>query len=106
MRVAPEIHLSPAQRQTLEKWARGRSTPVRLMQRAKIVLRATCGTDNQDIATELGTDRQTVGRWRARFAQHGLAGIQKDAPRGGRPPRARQRLAGRIITVTTQQRPP
>ena len=106
MRVAPVIHLKSDQRQTLEKWARGRSTPVRLMQRAEIVLRAASGMANQDIATELGTDRQTVGRWRTRFAKQGLAGIQMDAPRGGRPPRARQRLAGRIITVTTQQRPP
>ena len=106
MRVAPKISLSHEQRQTLEKWARGRSTPVRLMQRAKIVLRAASGTDNQDIATELGTDRQTVGRWRTRFAKQGLAGIQKDAPRGGRPPRIRRRLVERIITTTTQQRPP
>jgi len=106
MRVAPEIILSAEQRQTLEKWARGRSTPVRLMQRAKIVLGAAAGTSNKDLAATVGTDRQTVGRWRWRFVRHGLAGIQRDAPRGGRPPRARQRLAQRIITVTTQQRPP
>lgn len=106
MRVAPEIQLSTAQRQTLEKWARGRRTPVRLMQRAQIVLRAAAGTSNKDIAAALETDRQTVGRWRSRFVQHGLAGIEKDAPRGGRPPRARQRLARRIIILTTQQRPP
>jgi transposase len=32
----------------------------------------------------LPCDRHTVGQWRERFAEHGLAGLQ-DAPRSGRP---------------------
>ncbi|MFH0980735.1 MAG: helix-turn-helix domain-containing protein, partial [Planctomycetota bacterium] len=42
---------------------------------------------------------------RTRFARQGLAGIEKDAPRGGRKPRTRQRVARKIIEMTTQQRP-
>ena len=64
MRGARSIVVTDAQRRTLEKWARGRSTPVRQMQRAQIVLRAARGISNKDIAADLGTDRQTVGRWR------------------------------------------
>jgi transposase len=106
MRVAPSIVVTDRQRKTLEGWARGRSTPVRLTQRAQIVLRAARGLSNKDITVELGTDRQTVGRWRWRFAHHGLAGIEKDAPRGGRKPTARDQIAARIVAVTTQQTPP
>jgi transposase len=106
MRVAPTLVVTDEQRKILENWARGRSTPLRLVQRALIVLRAVSGCSNKDIASELGTDRQTVGRWRRRFAQHGLAGIEKDAPRGGRKPTARDQIAARIVTVTTQQKPP
>jgi len=84
MRTAPEITLTQSDRQTLEKWARGRSTPVRLTQRAQIVLLAAEGMANKDIATKLGATRILVGRWRSRFAELGLSGIEKDAPRGGR----------------------
>jgi alkanesulfonate monooxygenase SsuD/methylene tetrahydromethanopterin reductase-like flavin-dependent oxidoreductase (luciferase family) len=81
MRVAPKITVTNEQRKTLESWARGRSTAVRLMQRAQIVLRAADGQQNQQIAAELELDPGLVGRWRSRFAASGLAGIEKDAIR-------------------------
>ena len=105
MRVAPEITLTDDERTTLQRWSRGRRTPARLVRRAQIVLRAAEGKQNQTIAAELGVERTIVGRWRTRFAQQGLAGIEKDAPRGGRKPRARQQVARKIIEMTTQQRP-
>ena len=105
MRVAPQIELDDAQRKTLSRWARGRSTPMRLVTRAKIVLLAAAGEENQQIAAELGVTRRTVGRWRSRFAGKGLAGIQKDAPRGGRTPSARQKVEARILKKTTREKP-
>jgi transposase len=77
-----------------------------LVVRARIVLGAAEGTPNNTLATQLGTERTIVGRWRARFAQHGLAGIAQDAPRGGRPPTRRAQVARQIIEQTTQARPP
>lgn len=106
MRVAPRITLDDKARKILQRWSRGRSTPARLVLRAKIVLLAAKGTQNNDIASELGTERTIVGRWRSRFAQHGLAGIEKDAPRGGRQPTKRNKLARLIIKKTTKERPP
>jgi transposase len=105
MRVASRIILANEERQVLERWARGRSTPVRLVQRAQIVLRAAGGLQNRDIAEQLGMDPGKVGRWRARFAQHRLAGIEKDAPRSGRKPKLRQSLVKKIIEMTTQHKP-
>ncbi len=89
MRKAPTIELSEADLDTLTHWSRGRSTPVRLVLRSKIVLLAAEGRENREIATELATSRQTVGLWRKRFAQQRLPGIEKDAPRGGRLPKSR-----------------
>ncbi len=43
------------------------------------------GRENKEIAAELGTLRKTVGLWRQRFAGSRLPGIERDAPRGGRP---------------------
>jgi hypothetical protein len=46
-----------------------------------------------------------VGRWRRRFAAGGLAAIERDAPRGGRPATARDQIIGKIIEWTTQRKP-
>ncbi len=105
MRRACQIILSDAARTILERWSRGRSTQARLVTRARVVLAAAQGTENKDIAAELNVSRGAVARWCDRFAASGIAGIKKDAPRGGRPPKERQDLVRRIIEMTTQQKP-
>ncbi len=105
MRVARPIELTEEQRVTLERWSHGRSTPVRMMERAMMVLRAAQGMRNADIAEAVGTDSHTVARWRGRFLQAGLAGLEKDAPRSGRKPTRRNRLVGKIVERTTQSLP-
>jgi transposase len=106
MRVAKTIVLTDQQRATLTKWSRGRSTPARLVLRANIVLAAAEGRKNQEIGAELGCTRRTVGTWRNRFAEAGLAAIQKDAPRPGRTASVRSVQEAEIIHQTTQQTPP
>lgn len=105
MRVAPKIELSPEEKTLLSKWSRGRSTPARLVLRAKVVLLAAEGVQSREIALRLKTSRQTVGLWRARFAARRCAGIEKDAPRGGRHPRKREKVEHLIVHKTTQERP-
>jgi len=53
----------------------------------------------------LKTAPKTVSLWRTRFAERRLAGIEKDSPRGGRPPQAREQIAREIIAKTTQELP-
>ena len=105
MRVAPKVMVSVEDRKVLERWARGRSAPVRLMQRATIVLLAAEGQQNKDIAAALKVTRQLVGRWRNRYVQSGLAAIEKDAPGRGRKATVRDRLTPKIIEWTTQRKP-
>lgn len=105
MRVAPLIQLSPNDRTTLEQIARGRRTPVRLVLRAKIVLLAAEGLENREIAAKVNASKPTVGLWRARYAKLGLAGIEKDASRPGRPRKDRRDLEQRIVQMTTQEKP-
>jgi transposase len=105
MRKACTITLTAETRKQLVRWSRGRSTPVRLMQRARIVLRAAEGMENKDIAQELGTTRRVVARWRNRFADQGTDGIIQDAPRSGRKPTKRNMLVRKIIEATTQTTP-
>ena len=92
MRIAPAIELSPEQRAALEQWARGRSLPARVVERARIVLRAAAGEQDKAIAQDMGMTPKKVSRWRRRYLTLGLAGLQKDAPRSGRKPEIGARL--------------
>ena len=105
MRTAVAIELSNEERRTLEKWSRGRSTPARLVVRAKIVLAAAEGRQNQEIAARVGCARGIVGKWRNRFAAERIAGIEQDAPRPGRPSPRRAELTKMILQTTTQEKP-
>ena len=52
--------------------------------RAKVVLFAAEGLENKEIARRLDLPRQIVSKWRKRFCQERLAGLE-DRPRRGRP---------------------
>ena len=52
--------------------------------RAKIVLMAAGGLDNDEIAARLDTSRVIVSKWRKRFFEEGIPGLE-ERPRGGRP---------------------
>ncbi len=106
MRVANPIVLTTEEEAVLMKWSRGRSTPTRVVLRAKIVLAAAAGKRNDEIAADLKCTRRTVGRWRNRFVCERLAGIEKDARRGGRTPTVRATKEAEIIAKTTQEKPP
>jgi len=53
----------------------------------------------------LNTSKPTVGLWRQRYAEQGMAGIEKDATRPGRPKKDRRQLEQKIVHVTTRQKP-
>jgi transposase len=105
MRVAPSIELTESEIRTLRRWARGGQTAARLMNRAKIILLAAQGERNDTIAQKLAIDRKQASRWRIRFVEKRLAGIEKDLPRGGRKPSKREQVAALIVETTTQTKP-
>ena len=106
MRIASAIVLTDEERVSLTKWSRGRSTPTRLVLRAKIVLAAAGGRESKEIAAMLDCTRRTVGTWRTRFAESRLAGIEQDAPRGGRTPTRGRFVRGRDHPQDAQERHP
>jgi transposase len=105
MRIAAKVELSEGQRKQLETWAAGRRVPVRLAERARMILLAAQGHTDKEIGAQLGIGRGTVARWRARFIADGVAGIERDAPRPGRKPKISARDVKAIVALTTQQRP-
>lgn len=105
MRTAPAIQISAEDRAIIERWARGRSTPARLVLRAKIVLASAAGASNKDIAEQLRCGVKTVALWRGRYAAGGVARIEKDAPRGGRTKKS-EMLTQLIMHKTLHESPP
>jgi len=81
--LAPLI-LSDNERAELTTLTMRRKTAQALALRARIVLTCAEGGQNTEVATKLGLDRQTVGKWRRRFMEQRVAGLH-DEPRSGAP---------------------
>ena len=79
------VVLSQTERDALERTARQYTSPYFEVMRAKLILLAAEGLANRDIAAKLDVPRQIVSKWRKRFFEERLAGLQ-DRPRSGRPP--------------------
>jgi winged helix-turn helix protein len=94
--LAPPVTLADTEQSRLESLIRAHSTPQALALRCRVILRAAAPDhpSNLQVATELHCNRHTVGRWRRRYLQDGLKGLQ-DAPRPGRPRRFSPRRASR-----------
>lgn len=80
------ITLSQDERQALEHLARQYTSPYRDVVRAKLILYAAEGLSNDVIASRLDLPRQIVSKWRKRFFELRLPGLE-ERPRGGRPSR-------------------
>ena len=101
-RWAPAIALDSATQSILNGWVQAPSTPQALALRSRIVLKASAGLSNQQIAAELDIPAVTVGKWRRSFAQLGLDGLH-DAPRSGRPPKHDLKVRQKVQTLACQQ---
>jgi len=77
------IELSKNERAKLEFTARKYTSPYRDVIRAKIILLAAEGLSNDIIASRLDTPRQIVSKWRKRFFEERLPGLEEQV-RGGR----------------------
>jgi transposase len=97
------IVLSEFQREHLQRWVSTPGTPARITRRSRILLQLASGCSVHRAAQLLGTSEPTVRLWRDRFRHGGLDAITTDAPRPGRPRRARDQaqsaVAARLSSV-------
>ena len=105
MRTAPGVELSREQRTALERLARQRSAPARVVERARIVLLAAEDLENKQIALRMNITPEKAARWRKRFLAGGIAGLEKDAPRPGRRRTITDRRVNRVVGMTLHQKP-
>ena len=78
------IILTNHEKEILEKLAKTYTSPYYIVVRAKIILMAAQGLDNKTIGARLSLPRQIVSKWRKRFFEQRLDGLE-DLPRIGRP---------------------
>jgi len=84
-RTSPcDIVLSRDEQRILEERARSYTSLYRDVIRAKIVLMAARGLPNKEIGERLDMPRQIVSKWRKRYFEEGMPGLE-ERPRGGRP---------------------
>ncbi len=89
-----EILLSASERSTLEAIQRRYTAPYRDVVRARIILMAAQGLQNKEIAARLSTPVQVVSKWRKRFFDERLPGLE-ERERSGRHPVFPPRAGGR-----------
>jgi putative transposase len=91
-------------RPQLESMASSRSLPAGLVTRVRIVLLSAAGKMNQQIARQLGLTNATVGKWRRRFVEQGVAGLH-DELRPGRPRPISDEQVARLVRKTLETKP-
>ena len=99
--AAVPVTLTASERATLKKRVRGAKTHWRDRLRAQVVLFAARDRPNARIAAGLGIDVGTVRKWRGRFAELRLAGLE-DLPRPGRPRRIPEGDRAAVVALACQ----
>src|SRR5947209_18822906 len=85
----------------LERQARRYTLPYRDVMRAKVVLLAAQGYGNDEIAARLDSRREIVSKWRKRFFEERLAGLE-ERPRHGRPPVSPPRSSSKLKAIASE----
>ena len=94
-RTAAAVELNSEQRQTLQRMARVRSMPARRVERARIVLLAADGLENQQIAQRMRMTPEKAARWRSCNPQDSRAKMRLTVSSSS--------LRGASVTVTADR---
>jgi putative transposase len=98
------LKLTAAEAAELQSFARSRSLPASLCQRARIVLASADGESNSSIADRLKLSKATVGKWRASFVAKRVSGLYDDL-RPGRPRSVDDERIAQLINTTLHSKP-
>lgn len=96
--------LSAEERDQLQRWSRRSTSAQALALRSRIVLGCAEGLDNKQVAARERVTQQTVGKWRARFVEFRLDGLN-DEPRPGRPASITGDQVEDVVVATLESTP-
>jgi Winged helix-turn helix len=98
------IELSDVERERLEAWSRRPSSAQGLAQRPGSCCLCAEGRKTSEICRELRIHRNTVVKWRERFAAERLEGLL-DEPRPGQPRKITDAQVEEVIVTTLESQP-
>jgi transposase len=104
MTAAP-LAMSDEQRSRLVDMARSSVLPHRTVMQSRALLWAADGVANEEIARRSGVDADTVRRWRARFAEKGVAGVGAIAKGRGRKSWLPPGTVAEVVRVSLEESP-
>ncbi len=90
------IVLSEFQRDQLIRWVSTPGVAARVVRRSRIILQLSSGASVHRSSQVLNISEPTIRLWRERFRHGGLDALTTDAPRPGRPRRARDQARMQI----------
>src|SRR2546423_7655725 len=98
--------LTDEQRSSLTSLSKSQTASYRVVQRAKVLLLASEGLGNTEIAEQVGVSRSSVIGWRQRFGEEGVQKLGKvRAGRGRKPTISPQRVEA-IVADPLATKPP
>ena len=98
------LELTSDEEEQLQRWARRRSSAQALALRSRIILECAQGLPNKEVAALLGVSQPTVGKWRNRFLELRLDGLEDD-PRPGRVPSITADQVEKVVVDTLESTP-
>ncbi len=99
--------LRSGDRELLEQWIRSRTAAQRVVERARIVLASSEGHSTKEICEAVGVSPPTVRCWLDRYEAGGVAALERDLPRPGRPKQLDpETVEAEIVRRTTDSKPP
>jgi transposase len=105
MRKLYHVHLSDQQRTELEQFISRGKRSARVITRARILLKAAEGWQDQEIVGAVGGSVPTVARVRRRFVHGGLAAVLTDKTPPGRPRVLSSKQAAHLIAIACSPAP-
>lgn len=100
----PVLSITDEQRIELTKWAQSRTLPAGDVFRARLILGLAEGRTYSQIMASLHTTAPTISRWKQRFEEHGMVGL--DPRHKGSKPRVANAAVQARIARKTHQKPP
>ena len=97
------LALTSEEKQNLERWAQSRTLPAGDVFRARLILALAEGQSYREIAKGMRTSAATIARWRTRFEQDRLAGLE-GRHQGSKPRTATPAVQARVAR-RVQQKP-
>lgn len=104
MGTVKAFRVAAADRRKLEAWLRSRKTKRSLAERARIILLSADGVSATEIQKRLEVTRPTVFKWRKRYRELGVEGLQ-DSARSGRPTELTEATVKKVLHLTTKRIP-